>query len=237
MISPELETALEASWPAAKYAMAGTFHAGCAQDGGMRVNSARPVTPNWIEDDIQQVEAIQARWNQPPTIQVSADDRRLAELLNASGWQARTPTLIMSAPVTALTDRQVPPVTSFALWPPLAIQRELWAELGIGPARQAIIERVSLPKAAILGRVDDRAAGVAFIAACDKLAVLHALEIVPNLRRKGLAGWIIRKAAFWAGTHGCKALCLAVTRDNSPAITLYRGLGFTETGGYSYYMR
>ena len=106
---------------------------------------------------------------------------------------------------------------------------------GIGPARQAIMDRVQLPKAAILGRAEDRAAGVAFVAVSNGIAVLHALEVLPVMRRKGSAGWMLREAAFWAAAQGAEQMLLAVTAGNSAALALYRGLGFTDIGGYSYY--
>ena len=67
-------------------------------------------------------------------------------------------------------------MTSFTHWPPLQIAAELWAEGGIGPARLAVMERVQGPKTVILARAQDRAAGVAFVALHDGMAMLHGLE-------------------------------------------------------------
>ncbi len=162
---------------------------------------------------------------------------RLASALEARGFHEGSPTLMMTAPIAALTDQPVPPVTSFALWPPLAIQRDLWTERGIGAARQAIMARVCLPKAAILGRVRDRAAGVAFVAVSEGVAALHALEVLPAMRRLGVANWILREAGFWAAAQGAETMLLAVTADNAGAIACYDRIGFTRTGGYSYFQR
>ena len=67
------------------------------------------------------------------------------------------------------------------------------------------------------------------------VAVLHAVEVAPALRRRGLAGWMIREAAFWAGARGADTMLLAVTAANDPARALYRGLGFDDIGAYVYY--
>ena len=55
-------------------------------------------------------------------------------------------------------------MAAFAHWPPLAIACDLWAEGGIGPARLAVMDRVEGAKSVILGRANDRASGVAFVA-------------------------------------------------------------------------
>ena len=83
--------------------------------------------------------------------------------------------------------------------------RALWAEGGIGPARLAVMDRVTLPKTAILGRTGDRAAGVAFVAATGDCAMLHALEVDDPLAvrlpgaaeslRQGLASGLARQGA------------------------------------------
>ncbi len=235
------EDAFEASWPAAEYAQAGVFRIGRGLGGGRRVSSARPVSAGWSGADIDRAIAVQTSWQQNPAFRLSdgdcTADPGLPDALRARGLLAHDATRLMQAPVSALTGSPVPPVTSFATWPPLAIQREIWAEQGIGPARQAVMDRAALPKAALLGRIDDRAAGAAFIAAAGPLAVLHALEIRPAQRRKGLAGWMMREAAFWAAAKGCETLFLAVTAANLPAIGLYRGLGFQDFGGYCYFSR
>ena len=231
-----LDAAFDASWPAAEYATAGAIRIGHAPGGGDRVNSARPTGPDWTPADIDRAVEIQAGWDQPPLFRL-ADGDPLGPWLQARGWQIGKPTRLLLATLAGLTDRPVPRVTAFAIWPPLAIQRDLWTERGIGAARQAVMDRVALPKAAILGRVEDRAAGVAFLALDGALAILHALEIAPSLRRRGLAGWMLREAAFWAKARGAEQMLLATTADNAAALALYRGLGFAEIGGYSYYHR
>ncbi|TXB68791.1 GNAT family N-acetyltransferase [Paracoccus aurantiacus] len=235
-----LDRTFEASWPAAEYAVAGAFRIGRGEGGGMRVSSARLVSTEWNMDDIGQAIEIQRSWGQPPAFRLSegqgieAEDLRAA--LQSRGFRRHTPTRLLCADLGALTDTPVPRVTCFAVWPPLAIQRELWTEQGIGAARQAIMARVTLPKVALLGRIEDRAAAVGFVAAGESLAILHALEVLPSLRRKGLARWMLREAAFWAAGQGCDTLALAVTSENAPALSLYDEMGFRDIGGYSYFV-
>lgn len=232
---PAIDAAFEASWPAAEYAQTGPFRIGRGLGGGKRVSSARLIAPDWTGADLDQAMRIHRNWDQPAIFRVADTQPLLARALLGRGFRECDPTLLMSAPITALTDLPVPPVTSFALWPPLAIQRELWTEQDIGPERQAVMARVAAPKAALLGRIRDRAAAVAFVAAANGIAVLHALEVLPAMRRHGLAGWTLREAAFWGQAQGAATMLLAVTAENAGAIALYRGLGFTEIAGYRYY--
>jgi GNAT superfamily N-acetyltransferase len=125
-------------------------------------------------------------------------------------------------------------MSAFALWPPLEIMRDLWAEGGIGPARLAIMDRVTGPKAAIMGRIRDRVSGVAFVATDGPRAMLHALHVTPEQRRQGSAVNIMRKAALWARDQGATELFIAVTKHNQAANALYASLGMRIVGNYHY---
>lgn len=228
--------AFEATWPAAEYAEAGGFRVGRGMGGGGRVGSARAVA-DWSEGDIDATAAVQTRWGEPASIAVADGDTALADALVARGWDIAGPTAILAAPVAALTDRPIPPVTTFAIWPPLAIQAELWDAMSIGPARRAVMARAAGPKVSLLGRMRDRAAGTGFVAVSGDVAMVHALAILPEFRRAGLAGWMMRRAAVWGAEHGASRLALAVTRGNDAAMGLYRNLGFADLGGYRYATR
>lgn len=229
-----LAIAFEVTWPAAEYADAGGFRVGRGLGAGGRVSSARAIG-DWTEADIDEALIIHKGWDQRPLFRALDDDTRLITALEARGFQRETPTVIMEAGVALLTDRPLPPVTSFAIWPPLAIQRDIWAAGNISPARQAVMERPAHPKTALLGRIEDRAAGAGFVAIHDSVAMIHAMEVLPDWRRKGLASWMIRQAAYWAGENGASRLGLAVSRTNADAMALYRSLGFHEAMGYGYY--
>ena len=137
---------------------------------------------DWDEADITAAEATHAGWGQPALFAVEDGDGALAAALAARGYRAANPTLILSAPLGPLTDRAIPPVTALESWPPLAIQRDLWRQLGVGDARQAVMARVAGPHTAILGRVEDRAAGAAFAAVHGGIGTLHALAVLPRWR-------------------------------------------------------
>lgn len=228
--------AFETTWPAAEYADTGGFRVGRGLGAGGRVSSARVIGP-WTADDIAAVEDISRNWDQPPMFRVLDEDAPLAAALQQAGYRSEKPTVNMSAPLDGLTDIPIPPVTTFSVWPPLAIQREIWVAGNIGPARQAVMDHADLPKTSILGRTNDRAAGTGFVAIANQVAMIHAVEVRAEWRRRGLAGWMIREAAFWARDNGATRMGLAVTRANTGAIAAYRGLGFQEVAAYSYYTR
>lgn len=236
MIDAALAQAFEASWPAAETAGAGGFVVGRGLGAGGRVSSAR-VAGVWAEADIDAAEAVHAGWSQRPVFRVWDGDAALTGALAARGYAPEVPTLVLEAEVQALADPPLRAMRCFAIWPPLAIQRQIWAEGNINPARQAVMDRVALPKAALLARISDRAAGAGFVALSGEVAMLHAVEVPPEFRRRGVAGWIVRQAAGWAAAAGGTRLALAVSRANEPAWALYRKLGFREVGSYAYYAR
>lgn len=236
MIDAALAEAFEASWPAAETARAGGFLVGRGLGAGGRVSSARLAGP-WAEGDIAAAEAAHAGWGQRPMFRVWDEDAALIGALAAQGYVPEIPTLVLEAEARALAEPPLPVMRCFAVWPPLAIQRQIWAEGNINPARQAVMARVALPKTAILARIADRAAGAGFVALSGDVAMLHGVEVVPAFRRKGVATWIVRQAAEWAAAQGAKRLALAVSRANASALALYHSLGFREAGGYAYYAR
>jgi GNAT superfamily N-acetyltransferase len=64
--------------------------------------------------------------------------------------------------------------------------------------------------------------------------MLHALEVTPETRRRGIATLMTRAAARWAAELGCATLALAVTEANAPARALYAVMGMREVARYHY---
>jgi GNAT superfamily N-acetyltransferase len=96
------------------------------------------------------------------------------------------------------------------------------------------MDRAAGPKIWLLGRSGDRPAACAFVAAHGDAAMLHALEVTPGARRKGIATLMTGAAARWAAERGCATLALAVTEANTPARALYAGMGMREVARYHY---
>lgn len=235
---PALVAAIAATWPAAETRRVGRFTVARGAGGGNRVSAARLADPADPGNDlgaaeIAAVAAAQAAWGQPPLVQVFGPQAALDATLAAAGYVQRDATVILAAPVAEVAAAP-PPVTCFDIWPPLAVQAEIWAEGGIGPARLAVMERAAGPKTALFGRQGDRPAGTAFLALHDGIAMLHALEIAPRARRKGLAAHMMRAAGAWAAAQGAHSLAVLVTRENLPAQGLYASLRLQPVGHYAY---
>lgn len=224
--------AMEATWPSAAVQQVGPVTVRLGQGGGSRVSAATAAGPVG-DDDIAAAEAAMRALGQAPLFRVGPEEGALDAALAARGYAVADEVLLLAAPVAALA-RARPPVTTFEVWPPLAVEVEIWAAEGIGAARRAVMERVPGPKTTILGRIEDRPAGVAFVAADGDVAMVHAMVVAPRFRRKGLARHMVAAAAVWAAGQGAMTLALAVTRANAPARALYSSLGMGQVAEYRY---
>lgn len=232
-----LLAATDATWPAAARHHIDGWLIREGRGGGNRVSC---ITPETAAAEIAAAEAAAARLNQPAIFRLSPElgpeeAARDADLA-ARGYALTHPVVFYAAPVADLA-LEPPPVSAFALWPPLAIQREVWAEAGTSPARIAIMERAAEPKAALLGRSADRAAGAGFVALAGGIAMLHGLVVLPALRRQGTARHMLARAAVWAQERGATQIALAVEEDNPGALALYAAAGMRPAGRYHYRAR
>jgi GNAT superfamily N-acetyltransferase len=232
----DLLAAVDATWPAAVSHRAGGWVVRDGRGGGNRVSSASPLGPE-AATTIELAEAKHAELGQPPLFRLTEDDAALDAALAARGYRIAEPVVILAAPVARLTADPPDHMTSFPIWPPLTVMAALWDEGGIGPARRAVMERASGPKTAILGRTADRAAGAVFVALHGGMAMVHALHVRADWRRKGLGRNLMRAAARWAMAEGADRIALAVARANETALALYAGLGMAPAGHYHYRIR
>jgi ribosomal protein S18 acetylase RimI-like enzyme len=236
-MTPEtLYAAIEATWPPAARHRAGPWVIREGRGGGKRVSAATaegPVTAG----DLATLERAAADLGQDPLVMIRAGDEALDALLEAAGYGIVDPVQILAIPAAELAAEAPPPVSAFTVWPPLAIMEELWEEGGIGPARRAVMERAAGPKTAVLGRSNDRAAGVAFVAMHGKIAFCHAVEVTQRQRRQKTACHMMRQAAIWAQDQGAETVAVLVTEANTGARALYASLGMQVVGHYCYRMK
>jgi GNAT superfamily N-acetyltransferase len=232
----DLAPVIAATWPPAATVMAGPFCVPDGAGGGQRVSAARlsdPAAGDATEAQIDAARGALADLGQAPLFMVLDHQSALDARLAARGWRRRDATLALVADAAALA-APPPPVTCFAPWPPLAIQAEIWAAGGIGDARRAVMDRAAPPKTTLFGRIADRPAGTAFAAIHGDTAMIHALEVLPRFRRKGLAAIMVRTAADWAAAQGAARIATLVTAGNGAARGLYASLGFDAVGQYHY---
>jgi GNAT superfamily N-acetyltransferase len=225
---------LDATWPAEEKITLGPLTLRRSNGGGKRVRAATASGPVGA-DDVAVAEARMRDLDQPPLFQIRPGDDVLDQLLESQGYGVIDPTLVYTCPVAHLaqeeTDREQ---ASLAVWEPLAIQLDFWRAGGVGPDRIAVMERVTGPKTALIGRHDNSPGGTCFVAVHEGMAMLHALEIIPAARRVGMGRAMTVQAAQWAAREGAETFALLCVQANGPANALYSKLGMQVAGQYHY---
>lgn len=223
-MSAALFDALEATWPAAASHRVGPFRLREGAGGGKRVSAALLEGPF----DESALDALDA-----PLFQLRPGQEALDAALARRGYRVIDPTILMQAPAEALAEKPRP-VSLPSIWPPLAIQRRMWAEGHVGPERIDVMLRAAGPKTSFIARTRDKPSGVGFAAIHRGIAMVHALHVEPAFRRQGIGAAMMRGIAWWAQTEGAETVALAVTEANAAARALYTGLGMAETDRYHY---
>ncbi len=154
-------------------------------------------------------------------------DAKLAEL----GYKIVDPVTILITPTDNLLNtapKQHHSVT--ALKAPDTTAKAVWGNGGIDQPRLNVMARIKTAKTTIsAGNM-----GVAF-AACHKgIAMVHAVEVSKNHRRKGVANALMLGAAHWAKQQECAWLAVLTVRANAPACALYDRLEMKEAAAYHY---
>ncbi|WP_159963827.1 GNAT family N-acetyltransferase [Profundibacterium mesophilum] len=228
-----LEHALAQTWPPAATMRAGPWRICAGRGGGKRVSAARALEAG-AAGQIALAEREMQALRQPCLFQLGTADEALDAALAALGYQVMDPTVFYHAPIAHLAEMPPEPVSGFWVWEPLQIMRDIWQAGGIGPERIAVMQRVKGPKIGLLGRAADKPAGAAFVALDGDVAMLHAVEILPELRRHGAGRNLLRHAVQWARREGARTLALVVREENAAACALYEGLGMELAGRYHY---
>jgi GNAT superfamily N-acetyltransferase len=230
-----LMAAIDATWQPAEIRRVGPWLLRRGDGGGQRVSAAS--TASHTDDqtaDLAPAEEGMRAWGQPCLFRVTPDQAQLDRRLAEAGYVVKDPVVLYAAPVTSLADGRDETVKVFRVTSPLAMVDEIWARGGIGPGRRAVMTRPTGPRMTLLARADDRPVGAAFVAIDGDIAMIHAIEVTPEHRRKGGGGLLLHGAASFAAEHGAAWLTLAVTQANAPACALYEGLGMALAGRYHY---
>ncbi|EAQ03749.1 acetyltransferase, GNAT family protein [Pseudooceanicola batsensis HTCC2597] len=234
---PELEAhfaAAEATWPPAETVACGPFMLRRSPGGGKRVTAAT-ARGAVASTDILAAEAQMREMGQVPLFSLRPGDAALDDMLAAQGYAIVDPTDVMTIPVNELTGLPTDPEqASLAVWEPLAIQLEFWAEGGVGADRIAVMERAECAKTALIGRHENSPGGTCFVGVSGGIGMMHALEIVPAARRAGMGRAMTIQAAQWAAQQGAEQFSVLCVQSNEAASALYARLGLATIGQYHY---
>jgi GNAT superfamily N-acetyltransferase len=226
-----LSAVMAATWPAASTSRLGPWTLRDGAGGGKRV-SAATADGDWSTPDLAGAEDAMRQNGRAPLFLIRAGEDMLDTALMMRGYAVIDPVIAYAAPLTAFVTPHA--MTTFPHWPPLSIAETIWSDCGTDTARIAVMHRASGAKTVILSRSNDRPSGVAFVACHQNIAMLHALEVLPDRRRQGSAQNILRAAARWAGAQGADTLALVVTQANDAARSLYASAGMQAVGQYHY---
>ncbi|MFK7938581.1 MAG: GNAT family N-acetyltransferase [Roseovarius sp.] len=224
---------VEVTWPPASRFDDGPLTLRNGAGGGKRVAAAtarQPVTA----DKLPAAEAAMRAMGQTPLFMIRDGDAALDHLLEQHGYRIIDPVNLYVGDVALLTAEPPARVTTFTIWEPLAIMRDIWATGGIGPDRVAVMERAACPKTTIFGRDNNRPAGAGYVGIHKGIAMVHALEILEPHRGAGLGKQMMRRAALWASEHGAQRISAVCTQANEGANALYASLGLSLVGTYHY---
>ncbi|MEM8554584.1 MAG: GNAT family N-acetyltransferase [Pseudomonadota bacterium] len=227
--------AMDATWPAAEVRKHGAFTLRRSPGGGKRVVAASLrgcVPPSPVA--VQEVAAQQSNWNQIRIFQLQPGQAAFDAQLDALGYEVVDPVTLYCCALPFECACDLPRMSALCHWPPLEVQREIWASGGVGPDRIEVMARAAGPKASIFGLHGDAPAGVAFVATDQDIAMVHALEVSPKFRRQGVAQRMMVGAGNWAAAQGTSHLALAVTDANEAANALYQSLGMRPVAQYHY---
>lgn len=232
----DLYEVCEATWPPAAAREVGNWIIRDGMGGGQRV-SAATIRDRALPADIEMAEQAMQDLGQDHLFMIRKGDEALDAQLDGRGYAIVDPVSAYVCPAADLCALPRPRVSGFSIWPPLAIMADLWAEGGIGASRIAVMDRAKGPKTAIMARKNDVAAGVAYVGIHKGVAMLHALEVAPKMRRLGVGRILMAHAGNWAQEQGADYLSLLVTRQNIAANGLYASLGMEVVGHYHYRKR
>ncbi len=198
--------------------------------GGQRVSSATLIK-DAKNATISSATRKMVSLGQNPLFMIREADQRLDLELADLGYEIVDPVAILLAPIDRLLETQ-PKLGQHVdvLDEPNNNAIKIWSAGGIDQNRLNVMKRVMTRKA-ILSAGD---MGVAFAAIYGDIAMVHAVEVASNHRRKGVANALMYKSCQWARDQGCNWISVLTVRENKPAKSLYEALGMTEAAAYHY---
>jgi ribosomal protein S18 acetylase RimI-like enzyme len=162
----------------------------------------------------------------------------LVMLLDEQGWAASPEVQVMTAEIGHVL-RAAPPADADlevrldaepdAAW--LAGYRQDGGALP-ETARAILVNHPQVVFASL--RREGHPVAIARAAVDQRWAGLFAVEVAPMDRRSGLGSLVSAAALRWAAQQGARRSYLQVTAANTPAISLYEGLGYEQHHRYGY---
>lgn len=225
------------AWPALQTLVAGGWLLRFADGYTKRANSVNAWQPAISAREIVAHAApIYAARHLPLIVRLSPlagpdADRALA----GAGFAGMDETIVMTAPLGALA---VDAAVHIAGRPTEAWLDGFARANGVAGDRRAVHDRmlalIAPPAAFACLEVDGRPVAWGLAVAERGMAGLFDIVTVPTARRQGLGRRLVHGLLRWAATHDNTAAYLQVVATNTPALALYRRLGFADLYRYHY---
>lgn len=225
---------IDTTWPPVDVQRIGSFILRRGAGGGQRVSAASLHGDGFEESDIAKVEQAADALGQPRLFMIRDGDHPLDAALAKRGYSIKDPVTLFVGLSSRLAEHDPKGLVAIDAPMPLAVMGEIWATGGIGEGRLDVMRRATQPKACFLGRIADRPAGAMYVGCDEGIAMLHALEVLPDMRRNGLGLQMMGAAGSWALRNGAEVFSLVVLSSNDAACGLYRSLGMVEVSSYHY---
>ncbi len=224
---------VDKTWPAYAECSHGIWLLREGRGAGNRVSSASTTSVPTM-GDIVDAEVKMHELGQVPQFVVRGNQPELDRLLEQAGYVLNDPVDILAVGAEKIARYVQANLEVIFTGAPISILREIWALGGVLEPRIGVMQRSSKPNTFILGRTKDRASAAAFASVHKQIAMVHAVEVMPHMRRMGVAESLMRGAAWWALENGATTISCLVTEENSAAQSLYRKMGMEVASHYHY---
>lgn len=240
MNAAHIDRATIATWPAAETEMRHGW--ALLASGGVtgRVNAVWPLA--WSGGDldaaIDAAETWYAARNLAPRFKLTDGafaPAELAQALARRGYEAVSPTLIMTTPLAPRTAADDVVLSTHMPRAFDAVLRAVSKDDAEYDERQSIALRAPQPAAFAMIEREGAVAAIGMAAASGPLAGIFLMRTAPEARRQGLARRILKALLAQSASWGAETAFLQVEADNTSAIALYESEGFVTLSTYRFW--
>ncbi|MEM8798105.1 MAG: GNAT family N-acetyltransferase [Pseudomonadota bacterium] len=238
------ETMMASSWPALRVCLSGRWVLGMADGVTGRANSLFFLDPNDdkdLEERLDWMEAAYRRIGLKPQIRVTPlAPKTVVNEIKRRGYIFQNPTVTLKRPIQ--NDDEDFESLSRGLTSLDHITDE-WLDVFITGSPRYADHRATL-KTMLSDMLDEMAflilsengkpAATAMAAHHLGLVNVQNVMTLPGMRRKGFAQDLMKAVFAFAAKKNARFCWVAVEKENTAALTLYRGLGFEDFYGYIY---
>jgi GNAT superfamily N-acetyltransferase len=237
-----MENAFLRAWPAPRRETVGDWLLQFAPGVSRRANSVNPRrTP--IRDPETTMAECERRYravDQPVLFRVlSTTELAVTQRLDRLGYTSEGETATLHAPIEATVRARDSGVVLTTKPEPVWLDAMTAAQGHTGERAvtyRAIVGAIALPTAFVALRHEGRLASLAYGAIDDGFLMCESVITGAAYRKRGYARRVLTSLLAWGAEQKAHTACLQVQTDNTPAVTLYGGLGLRTTL-YSYHYR